>query len=61
MHACNGCRRQPRLERLEEEGGEALLEEGDVLVRTTAKPGWAAAEGPRAVATGTSGRVNPVR
>jgi isoleucyl-tRNA synthetase len=30
-------------------GGEALLEEGDVLVRTTAKPGWAAAEGPRAV------------
>jgi isoleucyl-tRNA synthetase len=30
-------------------GGEAVLEEGDVLVRTTAKPGWAAAEGPRAV------------
>jgi isoleucyl-tRNA synthetase len=30
-------------------GGDALLEEGDVLVRTTAKPGWAAAEGPRAV------------
>ncbi len=30
-------------------GGEVMLEEGDVLVRTTAKPGWAAAEGPRAV------------
>jgi len=30
-------------------GGEAMLEEGDVIVRTTAKPGWAAAEGPRAV------------
>jgi len=30
-------------------GGEVMLEEGDVIVRTTAKPGWAAAEGPRAV------------
>jgi isoleucyl-tRNA synthetase len=30
-------------------GGEVMLEEGDVLVRTTAKPGWAAAEGPQAV------------
>jgi isoleucyl-tRNA synthetase len=30
-------------------GGEVMLEEGDVLVRTTAKPGWAAAEGSRAV------------
>jgi len=30
-------------------GGTALIEEGDVIVRTTAKPGWAAAEGPRAV------------
>jgi isoleucyl-tRNA synthetase len=28
---------------------ELMLEEGDVLVRTTAKAGWAAAEGPRAV------------
>ena len=30
-------------------GRELMLEEGDVLVRTTARPGWAAAEGPRAV------------
>jgi isoleucyl-tRNA synthetase len=30
-------------------GGIAVLEPGDVLVRTTAKPGWAAAEGPHAV------------
>jgi isoleucyl-tRNA synthetase len=30
-------------------GGEVMLEEGDVLIRTTAKPGWAAAEGPQAV------------
>jgi isoleucyl-tRNA synthetase len=30
-------------------GGDVMLEEGDVLVRTTAKPGWAAAEGSRAV------------
>ncbi len=30
-------------------GREVMLEEGDVLVRTMAKPGWAAAEGPRAV------------
>ena len=30
-------------------GGVAVLEPDDVLVRTTAKPGWAAAEGPRAV------------
>ena len=30
-------------------GGVAVVENEDVLVRTTAKPGWAAAEGPRAV------------
>ena len=30
-------------------GGVAVIEPGDVLVRTTAKPGWAAAESPRAV------------
>jgi len=30
-------------------GGEAVIEPDDVLVRTTAKEGWAAAEGPRAV------------
>jgi len=30
-------------------GGIAVVEQDDVLVRTTAKPGWAAAEGPRAV------------
>jgi isoleucyl-tRNA synthetase len=30
-------------------GGSALIERGDVLVRTTAREGWAAAEGPRAV------------
>ena len=30
-------------------GSEVMLEEGDVIVRTAAKPGWAAAEGPRAV------------
>jgi isoleucyl-tRNA synthetase len=30
-------------------GGEVKLEDGDVIVRTTARPGWAAAEGPRAV------------
>jgi len=30
-------------------GGVAMVEAGDILVRTTAKPGWAAAEGPRAV------------
>ena len=31
------------------EGRELMLEEGDLIVRTAAKPGWAAAEGPRAV------------
>ena len=30
-------------------GGEAVIDPDDVLVRTTAKEGWAAAEGPRAV------------
>ncbi|MCE2726657.1 MAG: DUF5915 domain-containing protein [Planctomycetaceae bacterium] len=30
-------------------GGTAVLEPDDLLVRTTAKPGWAAAESPRAV------------
>jgi len=30
-------------------GGEAVLEPDDVMIRTTAKEGWAAAEGPRAV------------
>jgi isoleucyl-tRNA synthetase len=30
-------------------GGTAVIDKDDVLVRTTAKPGWAAAEGPRAV------------
>jgi isoleucyl-tRNA synthetase len=30
-------------------GGEALLDRDDVLVRTTAREGWSAAEGPRAV------------
>jgi isoleucyl-tRNA synthetase len=30
-------------------GRELMLEEGDLIVRTTALPGWAAAEGPRAV------------
>ena len=30
-------------------GGTAVIERGDVLVRTTARAGWAAAEGPRAV------------
>jgi isoleucyl-tRNA synthetase len=30
-------------------GGVAVIEKDDVLVRTTAKPGWAAAESPRAV------------
>jgi isoleucyl-tRNA synthetase len=30
-------------------GGEAVVELDDVIVRTTAKPGWAAAESPRAV------------
>jgi isoleucyl-tRNA synthetase len=30
-------------------GGVAVIEQDDVIVRTTAKPGWAAAEGPRAV------------
>jgi isoleucyl-tRNA synthetase len=30
-------------------GGVAVVEMDDLLVRTTAKPGWAAAEGPRAV------------
>ena len=31
------------------EGRELMLEDGDLIVRTAAKPGWAAAEGPRAV------------
>jgi len=30
-------------------GGEAVIEPDDVLIRTTAREGWAAAEGPRAV------------
>ncbi|MFM8733576.1 MAG: isoleucine--tRNA ligase [Pirellulales bacterium] len=30
-------------------GGTAVIDKDDVLVRTTAKPGWAAAESPRAV------------
>jgi isoleucyl-tRNA synthetase len=30
-------------------GGTAVVDKDDVLVRTTAKPGWAAAESPRAV------------
>ena len=30
-------------------GRELMLEEGDLIVRTAALPGWAAAEGPRAV------------
>ena len=30
-------------------GGSAVIERGDVLVRTTAKEGWAAEEGPQAV------------
>jgi isoleucyl-tRNA synthetase len=30
-------------------GGEAVLEQDDVMIRTTAREGWAAAEGPRAV------------
>ncbi|NDC63109.1 MAG: isoleucine--tRNA ligase [Planctomycetia bacterium] len=30
-------------------GGEAVIERDDVMVRTTAREGWAAAEGPRAV------------
>jgi isoleucyl-tRNA synthetase len=30
-------------------GGEAVIDRDDVLIRTTAKEGWAAAEGPRAV------------
>ena len=30
-------------------GGSATLEPDDLIVRTTAKPGWAAAEGPQAV------------
>jgi isoleucyl-tRNA synthetase len=30
-------------------GGEAVLEPDDVMIRTTAREGWAAAEGPRAV------------
>jgi isoleucyl-tRNA synthetase len=30
-------------------GGEAVIERDDVMIRTTAKEGWAAAEGPRAV------------
>jgi isoleucyl-tRNA synthetase len=30
-------------------GGSAVLEPDDLLIRTTAKPGWAAAESPRAV------------
>jgi isoleucyl-tRNA synthetase len=30
-------------------GGTAVIERDDVMVRTTAKPGWAAAESPRAV------------
>ena len=30
-------------------GGLAVIEKDDVIVRTTARPGWAAAEGPRAV------------
>ena len=30
-------------------GGEVVIEKGDVIVRTTAKEGWAAAEGPQAV------------
>ena len=30
-------------------GGEAVIEKDDVMIRTTAKEGWAAAEGPRAV------------
>jgi isoleucyl-tRNA synthetase len=36
-------------------GGTAVIEQEDVLVRTTAKPGWAAAEGPRAVVVVASG------
>jgi len=36
-------------------GGTAVVEPGDVLVRTTAKPGWAAAESPRAVVVVASG------
>ena len=31
------------------DGGAVVIEKDDVLVRTTAKPGWAAAESPRAV------------
>ena len=30
-------------------GGEVVIEKDDVMIRTTAKEGWAAAEGPRAV------------
>jgi len=30
-------------------GGEAVIEKDDVLIRTTAKEGWAAAESPQAV------------
>ena len=30
-------------------GGAAVIEKDDVIIRTTAKPGWAAAESPRAV------------
>jgi isoleucyl-tRNA synthetase len=30
-------------------GGSAVIEKDDVLIRTTAKEGWAAAEGPQAV------------
>lgn len=30
-------------------GGEAVVEKDDVIIRTTAREGWAAAEGPRAV------------
>ena len=30
-------------------GGEAVIEKDDVMIRTTAREGWAAAEGPRAV------------
>ena len=36
-------------------GGLAVIEKDDVIVRTTARPGWAAAEGPRAVVVVASG------
>ncbi len=35
--------------RIEWAGGSATLEPDELIVRTTAKPGWAAAEGPQAV------------